>query len=156
MIETLHIDRENVDTLKVSDQLTDEQRAATHELLCDYGSLFAHSLQELRETESLQMRIEVKKDAVPYCPKAARRLSPKERDAVQKKVTELLEAGLIQEDDSEWGSQCVLAPKKGNDQLRMCHNYIPLNRRSVTNRPGPDRTGSEKPVWSGPTCPWTG
>ena len=61
------------------------------------------------------------------------RLSPAERDEVQRQVTDLLERGWINPSKSPYGSPILFVQKK-DGSLRMCVDYRALNKQTVKNR----------------------
>ena len=71
-------------------------------------------------------------DAPPVS-KAMYRLSPKERDEVERQVTELLDKGLIQPSQSPYGAPVLFVQKK-DGELRMCVDYRALNNITVKDK----------------------
>ena len=67
----------------------------------------------------------------PY--KRMYRLSPREREEVEKQVKELLAKGWIEPSQSPFGAPIVFAPKK-DGTIRMCVDYRALNLLTVKNR----------------------
>ena len=67
----------------------------------------------------------------PY--KRMYRLSPRERDEVEKQIKELLAKGWIEPSQSPFGAPIVFAPKK-DGSIRMCVDYRALNLLTVKNR----------------------
>ena len=61
------------------------------------------------------------------------RLSPAERDEVQRQITDLLERGWINPSKSPYGSPILFVQKK-DGSLRMCVDYRALNKQTVKNR----------------------
>ena len=71
-------------------------------------------------------------DAPPVS-KAMYRLSPKERDEVERQVTELLDKGLIQPSQSPYGAPVLFVQKKDGG-LRMCVDYRALNNITIKDK----------------------
>lgn len=61
------------------------------------------------------------------------RASPREKEEMQKQITEGIESGRIQPSRSPWGSP-VLFVKKPDGSLRMCVDYRAVNKLTVRNR----------------------
>lgn len=69
----------------------------------------------------------------PPISKPAYRLSPKEKEEVQRQVTELLGKGLIQPSQSPYGAPVLFVQKK-DGTLRMCIDYRALNAVTVKDK----------------------
>ena len=72
--------------------------------------------------------IRLKPDARPVGMRP-RRLSPKEREEVNKEITHLLGQGLITQSTSPWAAPIVVARRK-NGQIRLAIDYRALNAQS--------------------------
>ena len=58
-----------------------------------------------------------------------RRYSEPKRQAIGKEIDRLLKAGFIQEiKQATWVANPILVPKKNTDTLRMCVDYMSLNK----------------------------
>lgn len=95
--------------LDVGDLTDMEQRQLIH-LLQDYADSFSSNTADLGCTNLVEMTIETTTDKPihfkPY------RLSHKERQVVDTKVQELLDAGIVRESNSAYASPVVLVRKK--------------------------------------------
>lgn len=69
----------------------------------------------------------------PPISKPAYRLSPKEKEEVQRQVTELLGKGLIRPSQSPYGAPVLFVQKK-DGTLRMCIDYRALNAVTVKDK----------------------
>ena len=58
------------------------------------------------------------------------RMSPQQREALQKEVEYLVENGLAEESKSEWASPCIMV-RKPDGTFRMCTDYRKLNNITV-------------------------
>lgn len=63
------------------------------------------------------------------------RMSPKEREELDKQTQYLLEQGWIRKSTSAWACSCIFAPKgfQGEDGLRVCQDYRRLNSVTIRN-----------------------
>ena len=97
------------------------------ELLTRNKSLFAETDMDLGCTHLVSMKIDTGNHSPIACkPYRAPLLK---RDFIEKKVEEMLQAGLIQESDSPWAAPVVIIDKKDGSK-RFCVDYRRLN--SVT------------------------
>src|SRR5437762_5819630 len=73
----------------------------------------------------LKSQINLVKSRVP-------RYTLKEREFAAKIFPEMKEAGIIIRGTSEWGARTkFLLKKKGSDQFRVVHNFIPVNKVTI-------------------------
>ena len=105
-------------------------------ILLKYRKNFTTSLRkaiEMEKSEKIQpIRINTG-DAAPIATRFGRK-SPKQRDAIEAQVQEMLDAGVIEPSKSPWCSPVVLVTKKGTDKLRFCVDYRRLNEVTVTEK----------------------
>src|SRR5438034_1247838 len=79
----------------------------------------------LHHVIDLKQQIKLVKSKVP-------RYTLKEREFAAKIFPEMEEAGIIIWSISEWGAKTKFPPKKkGSDQFRVIHNFIPINKVTI-------------------------
>ena len=98
---------------------------------------FAKDMSELGHFKDLPMKIEIEPGQVtpttrPY------RASPRMQGSIDEQIKELLDAGVIEESNSQYSSPIVMAKKKSGS-YRLCVDYRRLNAMSL-KRPFPLRT----------------
>jgi len=113
-----------------SPDLSTEQADKIAELLYKNRDVFATSMADLPGTTVLEHDIIVTGPPVWHRPY---RHSKEARNAIQKNVTELLQAGLITPSDSLWQSPVILVAKKNTSEARFCIDLRGLNMRSQPN-----------------------
>lgn len=118
-----------LDHIDVNSKLSDERKAALHNLLKEFQSCFASS-SRVGQTPLTKHRIITDDDVRPIRQQPYR-VSAKEREAIQTQVKEMLDDGVIQPSSSPWSSPVVLVKKK-DGTLRFCIDYRKLN--SVTKK----------------------
>ena len=101
------------------------------DLLKRMAVCFSKNEADLGMTHLGKMRIEVTSDKPVYY--RPYRLAYTERAKVSEKVQALLDSGVIQESNSDYGSPIILVPKKNCD-VRMCVDYRALNRCMLKQR----------------------
>jgi transposase InsO family protein len=109
--------------------LTNDNVADIKSLLTEFSDIFCASATELRPARVFPHDIDVQGSKPVNT--GLRRASPAQREIVQDKVKELLNAGLISESRSPWASAVVLVKKKDGSS-RFCVDYRELN--SLTKR----------------------
>jgi hypothetical protein len=107
----------------------DESRRARR-LLYTWRDVFEADMLKIKRTDLIEHCVELTPNAKPVKFKIPL-YTEKEREFCNKLLPQMEQAGLIYRCDSEWGSRTKFPPKpNAPDQLRMVHNYIPLNRCS--------------------------
>lgn len=105
--------------------INEKQRIKLRKLLQNFRSRFCFNLSEIGHTKLAEMKIELKSDKpVVYAPY---RLSITEREKVKGMITELLDAKIIRESQSEYASPILLVRKKDGG-TRMCVDFRALNK----------------------------
>ncbi|GBN84195.1 Transposon Tf2-8 polyprotein [Araneus ventricosus] len=97
----------------------------------ELSELINNYIPRKTETTNVSMRIILKDDVPVYQP--ARRLSFPENQAVNKKIDEWLDQGIVRQSSSEYASPIVLVKKK-DGTARLCVDYRKLNRKLVKDR----------------------
>lgn len=110
--------------LDIDSHASDEKRKEIQDLVASY-------VPEKTKTTDVKMKITLKEEQPMFC--RPRRLSPKEKEIVDKQVEEWLRDGVIEPSSSEYSSQVVVVKKK-NGSHRVCVDYRKLNRISVKDR----------------------
>lgn len=110
--------------LDIDSHASDEKRKEVEDLVASY-------VPEKTKTTDVKMKITLKEEQPMFC--RPRRLSPKEKEIVDKQVEEWLRDGVIEPSSSEYSSQVVVVKKK-NGSHRVCVDYRKLNRISVKDR----------------------
>ena len=126
---SMSISTETKSEFDIDPNLKEEEAFELHKLLNDYNSVFA-SKKKINVTSNVKHRIIVDKDTQPIH-QAPYRVSPAQREIIQKQVTEMVEDGIIQPSDSPWASPIILVRKK-NGAWRFCIDFRKLN--SVTKK----------------------
>lgn len=116
-------------SVEINQELSATQKDAITSLVQEFADCFAKT-SKVRRTPVTKHRIITDESARPMRQQPYR-VSPKEREAIQKQVKEMLEDDVIQSSKSAWASPVVLVRKKDNT-LRFCVDYRKLN--SVTKR----------------------
>ena len=100
-------------------------------LLYKYDNCFAQNTLQLGCTDLLQMKIKLNSEQPVY--RHPYRLSHSEQEIVKSKVSELLNAGIVQESESSFASPVILVKKKNGD-YRLCIDYRALNAITIKDR----------------------
>jgi hypothetical protein len=108
---------------------TDEGRRARR-LLYTWREVFEADMLKIKRTDLIEHCVELTPNARPVKAKIPL-YTEKERAFCNTLLPQMEQAGLIFRCDSEWGARTKFPPKpNAPEQLRMVHNYIPLNRCS--------------------------
>jgi hypothetical protein len=109
--------------------LPDNLSARVRKVLERYRGVFQDSIRMPDQTNVLPEVIELIPGSKPVF-RPSYRLSPAERQEVEKQVAELLRKGLIEPSSSPWGSPIVFATKP-DGTLRFTVDYRLLNNQTV-------------------------
>lgn len=121
-------DKIDMSCVDVNESLDSEALNQLKEMIKKWQHCFASNTKELGVVKDVEMSITLK-DPQPVCIRPYR-LSFKEREIVQNKVNDLLEAGIVQESQSDFASPVILV-KKNNGDHRLCVDYRALNKKTV-------------------------
>lgn len=110
--------------------LSSDQQEKMNNLLKEYNDIFADDMSEIGRTYLLEHKIQLLKEA-PFKSKPYR-VSPVERETINKQLNEMYEQGIIRPSQSEYSSPIVLVHKKGEPgKTRFCVDYRKLNSLTV-------------------------
>ena len=104
------------------------------DLCTEFRTLFSNTLSSIpAKLKPFELIVDEKKWEVPANRSPPRKLSPEKEAEVQKQVTELLGAGIIEKSDASFYSQVLLVPKPGTNVWRMCVDYRNMNSCTKPN-----------------------
>ena len=110
---------------------TMEKQNLSKRLLYTWQECFAKTLRDVKPTDLIEHSIDLKPNARPSYSKIPR-YTEKERQFCDCIFPEMEEAGIITRASSDWGCRSRFPPKKkGSEELRVVHNYIPLNSQTI-------------------------
>lgn len=110
---------------------TEDQRRQAKRLLYTWKDCFATSLLDMKPTDLVQHTIDLKPNARPVYSKIPR-YTAKERAFAEVILPEMEKAGIIARIASDWGCRTKFPPQKpGSEDLRVVHNFIPLNEQTI-------------------------
>ncbi|MCW5953889.1 MAG: reverse transcriptase family protein, partial [Propionibacteriaceae bacterium] len=117
--------RRQIDSLEFATDLTTEEGQRFKTLLMEYIDLFARNPKKPDSTLKVRHYIDTEK-ARPLSQRPYR-ISPKEKEVIQKEVDEMEANKIIQKSKSPWASPVVLVPKP-DGSIRFCIDYRKLNK----------------------------
>lgn len=121
----------SLNDLHINANLSETQKECALELINKYRRVFAKNLGEMGCTEKAKMTITVTKDEIiKYMPY---RMAATERDHVNRIITDLLNANIVQESESPFSSPILLVSKP-NGKKRLCIDYRKLNAITQKDR----------------------
>ncbi|KAL0536821.1 hypothetical protein IC582_025783 [Cucumis melo] len=98
----------------------------------DYPDVFSEELPELPPHREIEFAIELEPGMVPIS-KAPYRMASAELKELKVQLQELLDKGFIRPSVSPWGAP-VLFVKKKDGSMRLCIDYMELNKVTVKNK----------------------
>jgi transposase InsO family protein len=125
---------------QISSSLDSEDRAKILKLLIEFQDIFVVENSALRQCNAPPVEIETGNSPPIFIP--PRRMSPKQREEVDKQIDKMLRAGVITKIESPYSSPIVLV-RKTNGSFRCCIDFRKLNQaceenNSVTRYPLPN------------------
>jgi len=118
-------------SITLGDMLSPTQREQASRLLYTWRDAFATGMEEVSPTDLIEHAIDLFPGAVPVIGKR-HKYSKKERDFAAQIFPQMEEAGIIYRGVSPWGAVTLFPPrKKGSDDLRTVHNFIPINAHTI-------------------------
>lgn len=105
--------------------LTDSQRNELDEILREFQDVLADKDDPLGQTDRVEHKI-ITEHEIPIRQKPYR-LSPAQKETLEKELDSQLEKRIIQKSSSPWSSPIVMVPK-GDGGTRVCIDYRKLNK----------------------------
>ena len=129
-VDDIQIETDNDDKPVVEDvKLIAPEHAKDVEQLCDeFASIFS---DKPGRTHLCTHHIELVQNAKPFR-SVPYRLNPEKMSYLKKEISDLLQAGLIEESESPYASPIILVPK-ANNKWRLCTDLRKLNSQSVAD-----------------------
>ena len=121
--------------VKINPELTEDQQKQVQKLIDQYEETFAATLQEIGTTPLVKHIIHTGDAAAirqrPY------RVSPKQREVIDKELDQMIEKGLVRKSTSAWASPLIVVPKPTGG-VRVCFDYRAVNKvTTVDSHPLP-------------------
>ena len=113
--------------VKTGDQLSGQQRQELHVLLGKFCTLFSN-----RPGRTSLMEHDLQTGTARPVKLAPYRIPQAYRETVKQEIRDMLQAGIIEPSNSEWGAPLVLAKKK-DGSLRLCVDFRQLNSVSKSD-----------------------
>ncbi|GJW13476.1 hypothetical protein Tco_0017609 [Tanacetum coccineum] len=110
----------------------DERKLDDIRVVRDFPEVFPDDLSGLPPVREIEFRIDLILGASPVV-KSPYRLAPSEMLELSNQLKELQEKGFIPPSHSPWGAP-VLFVKKRDGAMRMCIDYMKLNKLTIKNR----------------------
>ncbi|CAG2243576.1 unnamed protein product [Mytilus edulis] len=110
---------------KCSSSLTLENKQKLIELLVEYQDIFVGPDGMLGQTDVVKHKINTGSAKPVKTP--PRRISPKQKEIVEKELESMLKKGVIEPSNSSWSSPICLVKKKDQVSWRFCIDYRRVN-----------------------------
>jgi hypothetical protein len=116
----------------IGEQLSDDERVQIMRLLYKYRNVFARSIADTKVYPHYQEKIQLKTDAKPYFKKQFR-LKPQDALALHQQITELEEAGMVENctAPSSYQTPVFGVVKKGSTTPRLVQDLRALNESVI-------------------------
>ncbi|KAM7281236.1 uncharacterized protein ISCGN_005830, partial [Ixodes scapularis] len=114
---------------QIGTELQPEETTAVQNVLQRHIALFATDDNDLGLYEGAQHAIDLVPDAVPYS-RQPYRYAADDRQFIEQQTDELLRKGIIVPSSSPWAFPIVIVSR--GSKKRLCVNYIPLNKQTVS------------------------
>ena len=101
-------------------------------VVCEYEDVFLDELPDLPPQRVLEFGIELHPGTSPIS-MTPHRMAPVEWQELRVQLHELLDKGFIRPSTSPWGAPVLFAKKK-DKTLRLCNDYLQLNRVTIKNQ----------------------
>ena len=96
---------------QISSELRAQQKYQLLQLLWDYKTIFARSLEEIKKYPDYELNIELTSDRKIF--KRQFRLNPQDAEEVERQIQTMYQGGIIEESDTvDWNSAIFLVSKK--------------------------------------------
>ena len=114
--------------------LEDEERPDLDlpRVVCEYVDVFPDELPRLPPQRVVDFGIELQPGTLPIS-MTSRKMAPVELQELRVQLQEILDKGFIRPRTSPWGGPVLIAKKK-DKTLRLCIDYMQLNRVTIKNR----------------------
>jgi hypothetical protein len=109
-----------------------ERKIEDVSIVSEYTDVFPEDLPGLPQDRQVEFRIELVPGTQPIA-RAPYRLAPSDMQELIKQLHELLEKGFIRPSSSPWGAP-ILFVKKKDGSMRMCTDYMEINKVTIKNR----------------------
>jgi hypothetical protein len=116
-------------SVRIFEGLSPHEASRARRLLYTWREVFEADMLKIKRTDLIEHCIELTPRAAPVKSKIPL-YTEEERAFCNKLLPRMEQAGLIYRCDSEWGARTKFPRKPNSPELRMVHNYIPLNRCS--------------------------
>ncbi|KAI9767175.1 MAG: hypothetical protein M1839_004611 [Geoglossum umbratile] len=107
--------------------VTSEQQTLAQQMFYTWKEFFVYRLRDIKSTDLIEHAINTKADAAPVRARP-KRYTQQEQEYSAIIFPDMEEAGILVQGSSKWGAITLFPPKKkGSKDLRIVHNFIPIN-----------------------------
>ena len=94
----------------------------------EFRTVFGNTLTKNAATlKPFELNVDLAKWEIPANRSVPRHMCPKKQFEIQRQVTELLSAGIIEHSTASYYSQVILVPKPGQNQWQLCVDCRNMN-----------------------------